>query len=461
MEIVLQLKQKEAFIKSQEIPVLFFGGARGGGKSHFLRAREIYRRLRFPNTKGLIVRKTYPELMSNHVYKFFEEYPETVKWYNKSEKKIFYPNGSVTEFSYINGADDVFNYQGREYEDISIDEATQHREQVFKILRASNRSSNIEFSKAGGRVSMVMTGNPGGVGHSWVKRIFVDRVFSENENPDDFAFVQSFVQDNKALLKADPDYVKRLEDLPEYLRKAYLYGDWNIHAGQAFTELTMKHIIKPFELPRYTNYFAGYDNGFNHPFSFILFAVTPSGEVYVVKYLKDRLKRSDEIARMILDITKEERKMDRLRIYCGTDIWARGRDGAPTIAEQFINNGLTPANNILLAKAVTDRVNGVAEIRKYIAEVDGNIRLHFFENCREVFNNLSEMQFDDKKPEDVMKMDADDDGNGGDDLYDAFRYALISRAIPKKVPDNVDVTSAKYLMDMVKKQSKKEALSKW
>ena len=142
LTITLQPKQKEAFIRSGVVPVLFYGGSKGSGKSYLIRARELYNRLKYPNTKGLIVRKTYPELLSNHIRKFFEEYPITRQWYNKSEKAIYYPNGSITEFSYLKNTDDVYTYQGREYENISIDEITQHEEITFKILRSSLRTFN-------------------------------------------------------------------------------------------------------------------------------------------------------------------------------------------------------------------------------------------------------------------------------------------------------------------------------
>ncbi len=230
-------------------------------------------------------------MLSNHIHKFFEEYPVTREWYNKSEKTIYWPNGSTTAFSYLQSPDDVYTYQGREYEDIDIDEITQHEEIVFKVLRTSNRTSNQKLVDMGLVPTMLLTGNPGGIGHAWVKRIFIDRQFKPEERAEDFDFVQAFVQDNVALLKADPDYLRRLEDLPETLRKAYLYGDWNIHAGQAFGELSVQtHVIDPFEFPEKVRWFAGFDHGFNHPYVFTLFAIDSAGLVYCVKHIKNRFQ---------------------------------------------------------------------------------------------------------------------------------------------------------------------------
>lgn len=438
IEITLQPKQKEAMRLSEVTPVLFFGGAKGGGKSYFDRARQVSRRLKYANTHGVIIRKTHPELLANHINKMWQEYPLLKQYYNKSEKTIYFPNNSTLTFSYLQTPDDVFTYQGREYEDIDIDEITQHQEIVFKILRSSNRTSNQEFTKAGGMPTMVLTGNPGGIGHQWVKRIFIDRIFKEEEDPTDFKFLPAFVQDNVALTRADPTYIKRLNDLPEHLRKAYLEGDWNIHAGQAFSELSMhKHIKEAFELPEGTRYFAGYDHGFNHPFAFVLFAVVPDGTVYVVKCIKDRLKRPDEIAQQIRDATEDlVRRKKRIEIYAGADIWTRQRDGGPTVFEQLTDAGLKPGMGYSIIKAKIDRIQGAQEVRKWISwknRIPEEPKLYFFQSCADVFNNIAEMQFNDldsKKAEDVLKIDADENGEGGDDYYDGFRYGIMSRATP-------------------------------
>lgn len=423
----VQPKQLEALQLSKTTPVLFYGGAKGGGKSYLTRFREVRRRLKYAGTKGLVVRKTYPELLSNHIRKFFEEYPETRSWYNKSEKVIQYPNGSITEFSYLKNTDDVYTYQGREYEDISIDEITQHEEATFKILRTSLRTINSAIQPR-----MLLTGNPGGVGHAWVKRLFVDKSFRAGENPSDYAFVQAFVRDNTALLKADPDYIKRLEDLPEHLRKAYLEGDWNIFAGQAFPELsTHIHIIDPIPLPPGTQYFFSFDPGYNHPYAFIEFAVVPEGTLYVTRFLTGRLQTTFEIAESI-------RELDRAgEIFAGHDCWYPGRGGGKSLMEEFIQNGIDNKHGFYWIKAKTDRVRGVQVVRKYVnpkAYPDNKPRVFFFRNCAPVFDCVSSMQIDPKNPEDVVKVDAID-GEGGDDLFDSFRYGLMSRisaSVPKE-----------------------------
>lgn len=432
----VQPKQLEALKLSKTTPVLFYGGAKGGGKSYLTRFREVRRRLKYPNTKGLIVRRTYPELLSNHIRKFFEEYPETAKWFNKSEKVIHYPNGSITELSYLSNETDVYTYQGREYEDISIDEITQHEEQTFKILRTSLRTTNPNI-----KPRMLLTGNPGGIGHAWVKRIFIDKNYRGGEMPEDYGFVQAFVSDNTALLKADPEYVRRLEDLPDHLRKAYLEGDWNIFAGQMFTMLTpSKHIIDPFKLPLGTQYFAGYDYGHNHPFGFVLCALTPAGEYFVVSYIRKRFVEVADQAELMLKMLEGK---NRVTIYAGHDIF--NKESGKTIEDQLLDAGFASSGHSIVRAAI-DHVNGVAELRKVFSlKPDGIPYLRFFSNAREVYDNIAEQQINPNKPEDVIKLNAID-GVGGDDLYDSCRYAIRSWTLPNKLPKSIKPGTGEMLL---------------
>lgn len=448
LRIKLQKKQKEAFRLSVITPVLFYGGAKGGGKSYLVRAKETFLRLKHAGSKGLIVRKTYPELRSNHILKFFEDYPATRKWFNKADKTIYWPNGSTTEFSYLQTEDDVFTYQGREYENISIDESTQHTWASIQILRSSLRTTRTDMVP-----TMLLTGNPGGVSHVEHKRIFVDRKYKENENPTDFKFVQAFVSDNDALSSADPAYIQRLRDLPEHLVKAYLEGDWNIFAGQAFSELSSHiHLIEPFELPASTRWIAGFDPGYNHPFSFVLAGIVPDGQVYVTQHYTGRLKTTQEI----VDGLHDHLRGRQVDIFAGHDLWYPGRGGGAAEIEQFRElMRLKGYGHCPIVKAKTAREQGVAQIRKYISlkNPDQRPMVYFFRNepVIDLFNVLLSMQFDQKKPEDVVKVDADEYGEGGDDPYDAFRYLLMSRATPNK--EEVIQTEKEKMMELIERQA--------
>ncbi len=245
--------------------------------------------------------------------------------------------------------------------------------------------------------------------------------------PDDYSFVQAFVSDNNALLKADPDYIRRLEDLPDHLRKAYLEGDWNIFAGQAFPELsTHIHVVQPFALPPGTKYFFSFDPGYNHPYAFIVFAMVPEGTLYVTNVITGRLQMTMEIAEKIRDLKLKG------EIYAGQDLWYPGRGGGKSLLEEFAENGIDAAHGFYWIRAKTDRVRGVQAVRRYVnpkGYPDGKPRVFFFSNAQSVFDCVASMQIDPKNPEDVVKVDALD-GEGGDDKYDSFRYGVISRVYP-------------------------------
>lgn len=458
IKISLQDKQLEALDKSYHQPVTFYGGAKGGGKSYLVRAREVLRRLEYPKTTGSIIRKTFPELRANHIIPFWQEYPQLKQYYNKADKTIYYPNGSTTTFNHLQYTDDVYNYQGIALDDITIDEVTQHEEDVFRILRSSNRRSTSDI-KCKITPTMFLTGNPGGIGHQFIKRLFVDKQYKEKEKPNDFLFIKAKIQDNPALLKVDPDYLNRLEALPEQQRRAYLEGDWNIFAGLAFSELSESvHLIEPFKLSSDVRYFGGYDYGFNHPFAFVLMALTQEKQVFIIDYIKARNKRPDEQANMILEKIKD---LSHIYISAGTDIWSN-REGKGTIKKEM-QEILRPRATLI--KAYTNREDGVANLRKHIAFVGtktGEPKLKIFRNCIEVFNNIKEQQFDEKHPEDVIKMNADENGEGGDDVFEATRYGLMQVINPLPKENIIKYNTGDYLFKLIEDEKRlKNSLKIW
>ena len=204
-----------------------FGGARGGGKSWSVRTKAKILAATYKGIKILIVRRTYPELVNNHINQLREELYGVAR-YNKSEKVFTFPNGSTIKFGYCNNDKDLDQYQGAEYDIIFLDEATQLQEMWIKKIIACLRGAN-SFPKR-----IYYTCNPGGASHGYFKRLFIDKKYEEGENPEDYTFIQSLVTDNKALMAAQPDYIKQLESLPPKLREAWLYGRWDIFEGQFF-----------------------------------------------------------------------------------------------------------------------------------------------------------------------------------------------------------------------------------
>ena len=136
-------------------------------------------------------------------------------------------------------------YQGQSYDWLFMDEATNFTEEEFRGLAACVRGVN-DIPKR-----IYLTCNPGGIGHNWVKRLFIDRKFRAGEDPEEYLFIKATVDDNVDLMKANPDYVKQLDLLPEDKRRAHRYGDWNALAGTFFEEFEDGlHSCKPFPIPQ-------------------------------------------------------------------------------------------------------------------------------------------------------------------------------------------------------------------
>ena len=185
--------------------------------------------LRYRGIKILIVRRTYPELINNHVNTLRKELLD-IATYNDKDKVLKFINGSSINFTYCDNDKDLDRLQGVEYDVIFLDEATQLSEYQMKTITACLRGVNA-FPKR-----VYYTCNPGGQGHGYIKRIFIDKRYEEGENPEDYTFIQSLVTDNKALIEMQPDYIKQLEALPPKLREAWLYGRWDVYEGQFFEE---------------------------------------------------------------------------------------------------------------------------------------------------------------------------------------------------------------------------------
>lgn len=190
-----------------------YGGARGGGKTHVSRVKAAGGAVTWPGIRILFVRREYPELEQTVILPMRRMIPPELARYNGTLRMLTFTNGSTIKFGHYGARDDA-EYQGQEYDWIFMDEATQFTEAQFRNLGACLRGST-EIPRR-----MYLTCNPGGVGHLWVKRLFVSREYRGGEREEDYTFIPATVEDNPQLMKASPEYVQMLELLPEDVRRA-------------------------------------------------------------------------------------------------------------------------------------------------------------------------------------------------------------------------------------------------
>lgn len=426
LKIALQPKQTAFDRAVEKYRCVLYGGAKGGGKSHGLRLIMLKRRVQYPRSIGYIFRKSYPELEANHITPLFKQFPDLRQFYNEGKKVLTLPNGSELRFGYVEQKRQLGRYQGREVHDLAIEEAGEWPEEYIATLWGSNRSSI-----AGVPSRLLLTANPGGVGHNYLKRLFINRELKEHElaagfTPEEFKYIPALITDNQALMDNDPDYLKVLESNPDpVLRRAYRFGDWDIRAGQFFSEFSRTiHVIEPFEIPDHWHRFCAYDWGFNHPSALIWFACDGDGAVHVYRECIGSGKYVDETAKTFKSY-KDHKKIHYW--IAGLDCWVTknvaSKSSSPTIAEQFLKHG------IFLKRANVSRKTGAMQIRSYLRVAENaQPRVFFHSNCEILIECLLRLTHNPSDPEDVLKVDATHgDPSTGDDAYDAFRYGLMSR----------------------------------
>lgn len=366
-----------------------FGGARGGGKSWAIRIKATVLALAHHGIRICIVRRTFAELEENHITPFLKLLPREIYKYNDAKKVLRFITGSRIYFRYCKNDEDLRFFQGVEYDVIFIDEATQILEHHFKQIAASCRGVN-PFPKR-----VYLTCNPGGVGHAWVKRLFIDRDFREGETPEEYSFIQSLVTDNKKLLESSPDYVKILEALPPRKREAWLLGKWDLIEGQYFEEFDRSiHVVDPFAIPREWRRYRAIDYGLDM-LSCLWVAISPERVAYVYRELHQENLIISEAARRMVELTDTERGEEIYQTFAPPDLWNRSQETGKSKAQLFYESGLS------LSKSNNDREAGWLAIKELLhLREDGSVRLYIFKNCVNLIKNLPLLQYDEKRPND-------------------------------------------------------------
>lgn len=404
---------------------VLFGGAAGGGKSRWARAMCVLYCLRFPGIKVILFRRTFPDLRRSVEEPMLSELPRGLATYNRAEHTFTFRNGSRLELGHLQRETDVEKYQGAEYAMVAFEEVTHFTESQYLYMKSRLRVSGgvrAMLEAAGLRPRIIATGNPGGIGHLWVKGRFVDpapagRVFRVRPSPRDLnpgtrVFIPSRATDNPSL---NPEYLQELDQLPPDLRAALRDGDWDRLSGTRFERWDRSaHVISPDLLPLTPGQgvrAVGVDYGSSAPFAALWGAKLSDNLVVVYRELYLKGLTPSQQAQAIADAEAEDERIPGARplpIALDPSTWARAADKplAPIRAD------LPPEGSIARAyhdrfpgqvvKAWNERVAGWALVDEHLrVRPDGLPRLLIYDTCVNLIRTLPALPRDKRRPEDV------------------------------------------------------------
>lgn len=421
---------------------ILYGGAAGGGKSHILRWAAVYVLGRIFHQFGLkgvrvgLFCEDYPALNDRHL-SWVKQWPEELGTFNATEHEFTLNRDLGGGVICFRNLDKPEKYASAEFAAIFVDELTKNTRQTFEELRYRKRWPGVPFSP------FVAGTNPKDIGLPWVRKLWIERDFSGDDDTrlrrSHFAFIQAKVEDNPHLSES---YTRTLDSLGPVLRKALLEGDWYTFQGQAFPELKRElHVIPTdYEMIERWRRVAGHDWGYSSPGANLWGAVDPAGGVVIYREWKYRHLDPREIADGVLYRQGEEAVVT----YADPSCWQErrhsdlSRDQIETLTEagklqlskarQYAEAGfyVQPANNA--------RIAGKAKIHTLLTlRPDGVPWLRFMDCCPESYRTLQNIQLDPDKPEDVLTEYLPDD-DLRDEFYDCLRYMVMG--VPSKVSGN-------------------------
>lgn len=352
---------------------------------------------KYAGSKQLILRRTFPELERSLIRTALELYPKEIYTYNSSKHTMTFRNKSIVDFGYLDRDNDVIKFQSLEYDTIRFDEATHFSQYQYEYLGTRLRGAN-PFPKQ--RKSST---NPGGVGHQYFKGRFIDpappnTIFSDPRGRTRL-FIPSRVQDNTFLMAADPDYVMRLEDLPEEQRKALLDGSWDLFEGQYFPEFSRKvHVMDPIEIPEHWRIYFTMDYGLDMLAGYWI-ALDEHDRGYVLCEVHEPNLIISDAAKLIKSVSREL-KHEVHAYLAPPDLWNRRQETGKSVADIFYEHG------IRLTKTNNDRIDGWMSMKEWLKpfkdEQDIMVaKLRFFPNCVNAIRCIPAVQHDENKPNDV------------------------------------------------------------
>lgn len=395
MKMNFQLTPKQRlFIETPAFETLY-GGAAGGGKSYVQVIDALLFALKYQGSKQLCLRESFPELRRSLILNSMLIYPREIAKYNQSAHIWQFRNGSTIEFGYLASDSDVGQYMSAEYDVIRFDEATHFSEFLYTYMVSRIRGAN-PFPK-----QVKSSTNPGSVGHAFFKDRFVDagcEMRVKEFEGGSRIFIPAKVQENVFLMAEDPDYVRRMKNLPEDIQRALLDGDWDVFSGQYFNEFRRDvHVCEPFQIPAHWRRYRSMDYGLDM-LAVYWIAVDEQDNAFVYREVYEPNLIIQDAARRILAASPENEEI--FQSFAPKDLWNRRQETGRSVADIFAENG------IYLSPTSNRRETGWLEIKQRLKlqpNEFGKMRpkMTFFSTCTNIIRTLPSLQHDKTHPNDV------------------------------------------------------------
>lgn len=454
IKVEYEPNEKQELFHMSEAEETVYGGAKGGGKSCALVMEALAYGLEHAGANMYLFRETYDDLEANLIEEMKAKWNPELYSYNEGKHIATLINGTQVRFRYIRNFQDANKYQGRSMDWVGVDEVTKHEERSIQVLLSCVRSAK------GFPPRFRATCNPNGIGFGWVKVRYIDQTNYGKDVPiDDMSgnrvqFIPATVYDNVVLMKNDPAYVRRLENLPEDEKRAFLHGDWERIQGQYFSMWRRdKHVIEPFEIPDYWKRYRSMDWGFSDHTAVYWHAVDEEGFTYTYRELYVNEMLGSDIAKEIIRLSEGE---DIKYTVASPDMWQRrgiavkAKDGevvGKSLAEEFLNEGVP------LIQADNRRVIGWQRVREELNErpyLDENneptekSNWQVFSNCENLIRTLPYLVRDDKNVEDIAD-------NQEDHPAESIRYFFMSRPRKAPTPKKKESEIQRHKKELIKK----------
>ena len=421
-------RQMEAYKHVGKGGRIFFGGARGGGKSFMAEGTAVSCADQFKGIEIVMVRKTHPELLSVFINPMRKDFPpEVFKYkYVKQDKTAYFQNGSEIIFKACETESDAEKLQGIQYQLMIIDEANQFDEMTLAKMTGSARKSKKQVSLKNFKSTILMTGNPGGRADLYFKTRYIQPDYSywrpeELLMKDKYVFIPAKVSDNPYI---EEDYILWLGSLPDGLRRAWRDGDWDTFQGQFFTEWNPEvHIVEDFEIPKHWLRSCGLDIGYSvsHPTVCLWTAQDPeTQDVYVYKEYTGMTSSDGGCdAKYAADI-KALSSQENVSVY-----WADPSAFSGGIKHEHTSESTSfyfLREGVFLSRADNDRINGWRTVKQWLNwSEDKAPKLKVFRSCYRTSQAIPTMRYNNRT---IIHTEDMDTTQSQDDYADALRYVI-------------------------------------